>query len=150
AVDDVAAEIHAASLQRPAERGRPRSRFVGAEGGLGRLQLRHRLLPAGHELLELVLRGLVVAEQLVAARGVVVDGRVRELGRAGLLLGLERADPLLELRDLLLERAEPGAALLARLGLAALAELVVVARGRGGLRRGGLRRHGAARIAPGR
>src|SRR5262249_39037436 len=92
------------------------------------LELGHRGLPAPTELFELVLRGLEVAEQLVATRSVVVDRRVGELGRPNLLLRLERRDPFFELGDLLLERAERGATPLPRFGLLALARFVVVAR----------------------
>src|SRR5262245_49708325 len=91
---------------------------------LRRLELRHRGLPAAGQLLELVLRGLVVGEQLVAARRVVVHGRVRQLRRPHFLLGFEHADPFLELRHLLFKRTELRSAPLARFGLAPLARLV--------------------------
>src|SRR3569623_401424 len=89
-------------------------------------QLRHRGLPACGQLLELLRGRLVLGEQLVAARRGVVHRGIGELGRAHLLLRLELADALLELCDLLLERPELLALLLARLGLAALALLLGV------------------------
>src|ERR1700733_461989 len=82
---------------------------------------RHRGLPPAGQLLELFAAGLIVAEQLGAARRVVVNGRICEPRRAGLLPGVPHRDPLFELCDLLLERPELRRLFLTRLGLAALA-----------------------------
>src|SRR5262249_13337735 len=94
--------VHAASIRSLV------SSLLGVLGARG-LELGGRFLPPCRQLLELVLRGGEVGEQLVAARRVGIHRRVGELCRADLLLGLERLAARLASRAARASRSSSGA-----------------------------------------